>query len=85
MTSYSVYVESHIAESVGQMKLKERNQILRLFGKLRTDPFVEGDYVERDSIGRLMQVVIVGSHAVVFWVDHAVKEVKVIDLRFAGQ
>jgi hypothetical protein len=84
MISYSVFVESHIAESFPQMKPKERNQFLRLFRKLRHDPFLEGDYVERDHIGRLLQVVIVGQHAVVFWTDHAVKEVKVIDLRFAG-
>ena len=82
--SYSVFVESHIAESFPQMKLKERNQFLRLFRKLRNDPFMEGDYVERDHIGRLLQVLIVGQRAVVFWADHAVKEVKVIDLRFAG-
>lgn len=84
MSLHSVFVESHIAESFSQMKLRERNQILRLFRKLRNDPFLEGDYVERDTIGRLMQVVIVGESAVVFWADHAVKEIKVIDLRFAG-
>ena len=82
--SYSVFVESHIAELFPQMKIKERNQFLRLFRKLRNDPFMEGDYVERDHIGRLLQVLIVGQHAVVFWADHAVNEVKVIDLRFAG-
>ena len=84
MISYSVFVESHIAELFPQMKLKERNQILRLLKKLRANPFLEGDYVERDTIGRLIQVVIVGQSAVVFWADHAVKEIKVIDLRFAG-
>ncbi len=84
MIAYSVFVGSHIAELFPQMKFKERNQILRLFNKLRTRPFLEGDYVERDSIGRLMQVVIVGQSALVFWADHAVKEVKIIDLRFAG-
>jgi hypothetical protein len=84
MMSYSVFVESHIAELFPQLKVKERNQILRLLNKLRTHPFLEGDYVERDDIGRLMQVVIVGRNAIVFWADHAVKEVKVIDLRFAG-
>lgn len=84
MISYSVFVESHIAELFPQMKSKERNQILRLLKTLRTNPFLEGDYIERDGIGRLLQVVIVGQSAVVFWTDHAVKEVKVIDLRFAG-
>lgn len=84
MIAYSVFVESHIAELFPQMKLKERNQILRLLKKLRANPFLEGDYVERDNIGRLMQIVIVGQSAVVFWADHAVQEVKIIDLRFAG-
>jgi hypothetical protein len=84
MIAYSVFVESHIAETFSLLKLKQRNQILRLFRKLRTNPFMEGDYVERDDIGRLIQVVIVGQHAVVFWADHAVKEVKIIDLRLAG-
>jgi hypothetical protein len=84
MIHYSVFVESHIAELFPQMKFQQRNQILHLFRKLRTNPFLEGDYVERDDIGRLMQVVIVGHSALVFWADHAAKEVKVIDLRFAG-
>lgn len=85
MISYSVYVEAHIAESIAQIRLRERSQIIRLLRKLRINPFIEGDYVERDSVGRLTQVIIIGSHAVVFWVDHAVKEVKVIDLRLAGR
>lgn len=75
MTSYSVFVESHIAELFPPMKLKERNQILHLFKKLRTNPFPEGDYVEHDNFGPLMQVVIVGQSAVVIWADHTVKEV----------
>jgi len=73
MIFYSVFVESHIAESFPQMKLKERNQILRLMWQLRTNPFMEGDYVERDAIGRLMQMVSVRQSAVVFWADHAVQ------------
>ena len=32
-----------------------------------------------------MHVVVAGKHAVVFWADHAAKEVKVLDLRPAGR
>jgi mRNA-degrading endonuclease RelE of RelBE toxin-antitoxin system len=84
VTSYSVYVESHIAEVLHSLRPKERNQVLRLLDKLRRDPFLEGDYAEQDSIGRPIQVVIIGRHALVYWVDHPVREVKVIDLRPAG-
>jgi len=85
MISYSVYIESSVAESLSGLKSTERNQLLRLFNKLRSYPFLEGDYVERDDIGRLMQVLVVGRRAVVFWADHAVKEVKILDLKPAGR
>jgi len=76
MILYSVYIESVVAESLTGLKSKERNQLLRFFNKLRSNPFLDGDYVERGDIGRLMQVIVVGRYAVVFWADHAVKEIK---------
>ena len=84
MISYSVYLQSTVVESLTKLKAKDCNQLTRLFLRLRTDPFIEGDYVERDEIGRLLQVLVIGRHAVVFWADHAVKEVKIIDLKPAG-
>lgn len=84
MITYSVYVESHIAESLADLKPRERDPLLRLFNKLRTNPFMEGDYAEHDEIGRPIHVLIIGRHAVVFWVDHAVREVKILDVRPAG-
>jgi len=84
MISYSVYVQSAVAESLLSLKSKEQDKLLRHFRRLRTNPFTEGDYVERDEIGRLLQVLVVGRHAIVFWSDHAVKEVKIIDLKLAG-
>ena len=84
MISYSVYVEASVAESLPRLKSAERERLLRFFNKLRTNPFLEGDYIEHDNIGRLLQVFVIGRHAVVFWVDHAVKEVKILDLKPAG-
>jgi len=84
MISYSVYVEARVAESIPQLKTAERERVLRFFHKLRTDPFLEGDYTEHDDIGRLLQVFVMGRHAVVFWTDHAVKEIKILDLKPAG-
>jgi hypothetical protein len=44
-----------------------------------------GDYVERDEIGRPIQVLILGRVALWYWADHAAKEVKVLDLTSAGR
>ena len=84
MISYSVYVQSSVAESLMSLKAKDRDSLLRFIRRLQTNPFSEGDYVERDEIGRLLQVCVIGRHAIIFWTDHAVKEVKIIDLKPAG-
>lgn len=84
MISYSVYVEARVAESLPRLKSAERERLLRFCHKLRTDPFLEGDYIEHDDIGRLLQVLVVGRHAIVFWADHAIQEVKILDLKPAG-
>ena len=64
MISYSVFVESRVAELLLGLNSKERNQLLRLFDKLHNHPFLEGDYVEFDDIGRPMQALIVGKRAI---------------------
>jgi len=84
MILYSVYVASSVAEFLLGLKSKERNQLLRFFEKLRSDPFLEGDYVEHDDVGRQIQVLLVGRLAICFWSDHAVKEVKILDVKSAG-
>ena len=55
-------------------------RIIAFIESLSSDPFQQGDYTETDSAGRNCQVKIIGKHAVYFWADHAVKEVKVVDL-----
>jgi mRNA-degrading endonuclease RelE of RelBE toxin-antitoxin system len=84
MISYTVYVEASVAEFLPRLKYAERERLLRFLQKLRADPFLAGDYIEHDDIGRPLQVFVIGRHAVVFWADHAVKEVKILDLKPAG-
>ena len=59
--------------------------ITKWFEELATGPFRVGDYVERDNIGRPIQVKIIGRYAAFFWADHPVKEVKIVDLKPAGR
>ena len=47
---------------------------------LEIDPFDEGDFSETDSQGRIVFTKIVSDFAISFFVDHAVKEVKVYQL-----
>ena len=52
---------------------------------LATDVTQEGDFTTRGADGRDWQVAILGLHAVVWWVDHAVCEVKIVAIRPADR
>jgi hypothetical protein len=56
----------------------EQDKILSFLESLSDDPFKLGDYEERDDIGHSVQIKIIGDHALTYWADHAVKEVKVV-------
>ena len=84
MPPYRVFIATDVISILKTCRRQEQLLITRLFEELANNPFRTGDYVERDEIGRPIQVVIIGRYAVFFWADHAVKEVKVIDLKPAG-
>ena len=42
-------------------------------------------FAERDLSGRDIQVLIFQRYAISYWADHAVKELKVIDIRYADK
>ena len=85
MTAYRVFIAAEVVTSLRTSPKREQEALVRLFEDLAADPRRSGDYVEPDSIGRPIQVLIFGRHEVCFWTDHAVKEVKILDLKRAGR
>ena len=85
MPPYRVLIAKEVIASLSNFSRREKLRLTRLFDELADDPYRAGDYVERDQIGRPIQVLVVGRFALWFWSDHAVKEVKVLDLTSAGR
>ncbi|MGO9202259.1 MAG: hypothetical protein ACLQM8_17170 [Limisphaerales bacterium] len=85
MITYRVFIAAEVITALRACPRREQQIITRLFEELGKDPYRAGDYSERDAIGRPVQVLITGSRAICFWADHAVKEVKIVDLRPAGR
>ncbi len=85
MTAYRVFIAAEVISVLRTCPRREQQTVTRLFEELAKDPFRAGDYVERDEVGRPVQVLITGSRAICFWADHPVKEVKIVDLRPAGR
>lgn len=84
MTPYRVFLAREVVESLRKLPLRQRLELTKFLASLEASPFQRGDYTERDATDRPIEVRICGRHAVCYWADHAVKEVKVIDLKPAG-
>lgn len=58
--------------------------ILKFIRRIAEDPYLPGDFKDSDEIGRPLEVKLVGQYAITYWADHAVKEIKVINVEAAG-
>ena len=79
-SAYDLYVRHEVYLAIGSIKNKPRGEIIRFLESLSSDPFQKGDYQDRTPEGREIQVKVIGSYALLYWVDHPVREVKVVDL-----
>jgi hypothetical protein len=82
---YEVYLRTEAFEFLRHRHSDERNRLLKLFHQLGRDPYRQGDFSERDLSGGEVQILIFQRCAIAYWADHAVKELKVIDVRYADK
>lgn len=85
MSPYSVFLRLEAAEAIRTIRGAQRSRIVAFIDSLAKDPFQVGDYTEQDESDRNIEIQVIGQHAVIFWSDHAVKEVKVVDIRRADR
>jgi hypothetical protein len=83
--NYALYVRHEAYDVIRAGSRAARDRIVAFIESLPSHPFQSGDYSETDATGRDCQVKIIGKYAVYFWTDHAVKEVKVVDIVDADQ
>ncbi len=84
MQPYRVLVSIEVLQ-LDRPSRRERDGILAFLESLAENPNRPGDYEERDEAGRPVQIKIVGDHALTYWADHAVKEVKVTKIEKADR
>jgi hypothetical protein len=84
MDSYAVYLHERI-HSRRPLSGRKRDKVMRFVRELADDPFRRGDYQDKDSAGHELQVKIVGGEAITYWADHAVKEIKIINIQPADR
>jgi hypothetical protein len=67
------------ASLVGLSRSKQK-QVLRLLFQLAEHPSQPGDYATREEDGREIQHLMAGDWHFSFWADHAVRELRVMEI-----
>lgn len=83
MRPYSVFLRIEAIEALRDLHQRERDDVFRFARSLAENPFQESDRREADGQGRMRDVRTVGALAVVYYVDNADSEIKVLDVRLA--
>lgn len=55
-----------------------------IFDQLARHPHTEGDFVERTPAGRMLNVKVFNDVIVTYWVDHAVREIRIVRCEVVG-
>ncbi len=78
--SYTVYLKRSVHEDLRELRGSRKRAIEKYIDYLSDNPFDEGDFTESDRNGRDVHCKVIRDFALSFYPDHAVKELKVIEL-----
>jgi hypothetical protein len=75
---YRYTVDDAVLEVFAEVTRRQRERLLRIFAQLASDPYLAGDGVQRDHVGRPLRVKRFGEWTVTFWPEHLAKEVHIV-------
>ena len=82
---YQVWLRQPCLDYHGSLKAPARLRLIFWIEALARDISRKGDFTTQGTDNREWQVAILGPHAVVWWVDHAVSEIKIVAIRPADR
>ena len=81
---YRLLIDLETIEILDGLPKKLRSRLLGHLQKIRSFPGNYSDYHEHDATGRRVDISILSGWAIHYWVDFAVRHVKVLALKPAG-
>jgi hypothetical protein len=85
MKPFGLLVAIGVWEFLERLPRAEQLNIRERFLQIREFPSNFSDYRESDPIGRQLEINILGRVAIKYWIDHADRHVKILDLHFADR
>ena len=78
---YRYVIDCDVAEILLRLPVRQREELIRAFRLLASDPFQQGESLFKDLTGRDIQKKRFGRWVVSFWADHAVKELRIVGIQ----
>jgi len=75
---YALFMRLEAVSLYMSLRRAEKVPLEQFFDFLERYPYFKGETTERDEVGRVVEVKFVGKFKVVYWHDHAVKELKIL-------
>ena len=82
---YQVWLRQPCLDYLATLRIQDRQRLLSWLESIAMDVSRIGDFATSGADGRDWQVAVLGSHAVIWWVDHPVCEVKIVAIRPADR
>lgn len=79
-SGYSAELSAEVGRFISSLPKRQRNSVFDLLDKIAASPHGISDYQCYDGKGRLLETVSVDRYLITFWLDHAVKELRVVEV-----
>ena len=76
--TYQYTVDDAVLAVFATVTKRQREKLLRLFAELTDNPFLPGDTIQRDHVGRSLQVRRFGEWTVTYWAEHLANQVHIL-------
>ncbi|MBL9202655.1 MAG: hypothetical protein JNL39_19235 [Opitutaceae bacterium] len=83
-TSYSPVFAEEAAEFLLQLPRRRQRRVVALARQLAAHPFIRSDYALPDDSGRALEHLLIEDYVFAYWVDHALREVRITDIEDAS-
>ena len=75
-----VYSEDAVRQLLQMRPVSNRESVIKILARLAGSPYQRGRFTVVDSTGRQNEVIVGSGFAITFWADHAVSEVRIMDI-----
>lgn len=80
---YRLLISIEVVEFVERLPAKTKRALRSAMHIIGHDPLGRSDAEDCDNNGRLLQIAVVGDYALMYWIDDADRNVKILDIHAA--